>query len=447
MRRLLLAVLFCGCTPRPADPPAGTTSADVDDTEGADAPVKIAPERVSAKSFFASYADTLCNNVEPCCTAASLSYDANACRAAVAEKTKDLTHPIEKNAATACLAYLADAVKSCVALNNDNPCTPVLTERGDKLPGEPCEAFAECRSSRADGYPFCAADGLCREYVRGAIGDLCVSQTATTLAICPAEAYCPPSALGTSACSLRLPVGAKCKGDECQENAYCPVNASAATCTARVSQGGDCSFDTYACAAGLYCDHATCVPIGAVGEPCNPAGSPLQCAVGLYCDGTKKCRAPPLANASLCGVDPLIGSWQAWSIALASVDGDVTADASFDLATPDAISFSVAVRDDRGWIGTATFTGTFTSARIDDSYAVHAIYAGAIVKTGSGSPVAVTGGTCPKHNDCDALVFGDGNPFPEPCFCKKQIHVFQPLGQTELQTELFGEETTFYLQR
>jgi hypothetical protein len=130
-------------------------------------------------------------------------------------------------------------------------------------------------------------------------------------------------------------------------------------------------------------------------------------------------------------------------VPLASIDGDVVADARYTF-TGNAIAYALTVHHPAGALGGATFTGTFTTTPVGASFGVTATYTTASVTDQNGAPVSVTSGTCSKYGNCDAFVFGDNNPLPEPCACKTQQKIFTPAGATQLRTDVYGEDTTFH---
>lgn len=119
---------------------------------------------------------------------------------------------------------------------------------------EPCMHSEECAGDAVCGFPPC--DGACCE------GSCRVIDAAPKL-------------------------GEPC-GGSCEDAAYCaqdPVTFQFTTCEKRLGVGGDCSFNTGACKAGLYCnfqDEGTyrCAELLAEGVDCSAGGI---CADGLTC--------------------------------------------------------------------------------------------------------------------------------------------------------------------
>src|SRR5690606_7199669 len=80
-------------------------------------------------------------------------------------------------------------------------------------------------------------------------------------------------------CVAQVPLGAACNTDaQCPAESYC--NGS---CLDYVGVDGDCSSGEQ-CEAGSICDGTSCVPLGAVDDPC-------PCDTGLYCGPEDNCVA------------------------------------------------------------------------------------------------------------------------------------------------------------
>ncbi|MCC6812334.1 MAG: hypothetical protein IT381_33245 [Deltaproteobacteria bacterium] len=394
-----------------------TMKADADGTKPA---VKL-----SGEAFLAAYIDAICDNIGACCTSGGLDYDAERCRAGMlAQASATPVADVDPGTAEQCIAFVTSAVTACAppAGPMRNACTEIFTPQGPQKPGEDCTASADCSTGADDGYPYCAvasgaSSGTCKEYVPGKVGDVCASTSATTIYLCPESAFCSTSA-ATSTCKPRQSIGSTCTSDSCVADAYCSAAASP-VCTKRIAIGQSCAAAPQGCAAGAFCSQES-------GE----------------CEAYKK---PGIASPLVCGSSPLVGVWTAFGLPIASINGDVDGEATYEF-TATAASFAIATHDSNGPLGVATLAGTYTFTQTVSGIVASFVYTSAVVKDGAGAAVPVTSGKCSKHNNCDAFVFGAGNPTPEPCACKQQTHTFSRVSATQMTSDVYEEDLSFYLQ-
>jgi hypothetical protein len=263
-------------------------------------------------AFIARY----CDVYKPCCTAAGLPGDGQACRALFA------------SAASPMAKYDATAGEACLTGLQQRVGEPGFCE-GDILPPSACaQAFGGTAGSA------CLQDGDCppsnegivscvSTYTGGATVRKCQVQTRGTSGSTPCvgsvrgdvTAYGGTSSgdvpdqgflcyaddglrCDGTACVALASVGASCAlSSDCVDGAFC--DATSGLCGARKPTGAECIGQALECQDGSYCDETAlrCAAQLAVGATCVDN---VQCLTGNCPDGS--CQPPPpIGPSSLCG--------------------------------------------------------------------------------------------------------------------------------------------------
>ncbi len=280
-----------------------------------------ADEGPSASDFISEYADSTCNAVAGCCTAAGIAFDQVACTVQIREKLEATaaspnTH-YDAAAATDCLAAIAQVAAVC---DGGGPveCSGVFA--GTLPRGAECTLDAQCAVPHG-GFSYCAWDeedddtATCIQRfpaprVLVGLGEECDWSCFAAHGGCDGESssadgspvrlcrdsdglFC--SEFGT--CSTTSGLGESCEtSDECSVGTFCEGEYQ---CAAQTPLGGPCS-KSISCVDGAFCDKdaGICVAGKADGEPCQGSGECASgnCYVAQWDDPSGSCGAPTLAN-------------------------------------------------------------------------------------------------------------------------------------------------------
>jgi hypothetical protein len=262
---LAALLAFTRCTDRP-DPGGDGTACQSSDA-GEDLPDAGPPDAsypppwfrdggygsAGAEAFCQSYLEALCGRYVRCGIAAGQDACVRSGAWFIVEYCLDHLGPgedqgvirFDEAAAEVCLSQIENA-SACT--NDDNilaefrTCSDAI--QGQVAPGEPCLSSAECAAPH-----YCTAQtcpGTCTPLAQQGQWPLAFDGCANGLVF----------DWGTGTCEL--PAGT---GEDC----------------------GDAFDQLRACVAGYFCDHGTCTPRKALGEPCTGTH---ECEIALRCTGT-----------------------------------------------------------------------------------------------------------------------------------------------------------------
>ncbi len=281
--------------------------------------------------FLPALLETLCDRIEPCCRAAGLPYNQEACRRQLVE---DVGYGISPNvrdrfeydpvAAGECIAFARRVAETCQS-PYIGPCSEVY--KGKTQPGEPCLSPRECaRPPR--GMAACeifgdAIESRCRSEPRGAEGDRCHGTCTESFGsiVCHevilyddavvADCYTGDGLYCEGTCHRLLPLGSACNAgfSRCERGAGCGCDDSASCettrCVPKAASGGPCAYNEN-CPDDLHCDRdsLTCQKKRPAGAPCG--GFEYEECEGS-CDEESSppvCVDPPRFPAQICNPKP-----------------------------------------------------------------------------------------------------------------------------------------------
>jgi hypothetical protein len=166
------------------------------------------------------------------------------------------------------------------------------TCQSPKQAGEACVGLGQ---GNCDSNLVCDVSGVCR-HDPPAQGEPC-----GTGVTCASGLSC--SALVGGVCIQPRQAGQSCVGlgqGNCDSSLVC--DAGSATCRHDPPQIGETCGLLVPCVSGAACYNAACVPVGGVGDVCDPLVSGA-CTSGLVCDlGSHTCRHNPPQAGETCGL-------------------------------------------------------------------------------------------------------------------------------------------------
>lgn len=235
---------------------------------------------VSQSELPQAIAQTICQNIGPCCQAAGLPLDPSKCTTVLTQTYKSVLPEADggtydSTASGPCLDSIRATVAQC-QFNGTGPaseaCSPLFDRQGShRNAGDPCDETCTRNGSSVGCSGFASS---------GTGGAPAASGTCYT----NDGLYCDHQ---TSVCKSQSAVGATCTYDEECAHGYCQ-----GTCQALLSEGTSCdalSFNNR-CVEGLHCDSTTnmCAQPGPEGAACRYS---TDCAT-RHCDNvSQKCAA------------------------------------------------------------------------------------------------------------------------------------------------------------
>ena len=263
-----------------ADPPKG----------GGGGPIEMAAS--TASEFASSY----CEVLKPCCALGGFAVDGKQCRTvfgAIGSKYRADLGKACLDAARAkssandfCALTWEDETESCNELFN--------SPRGNKMPGENCDADNDCATS-SKGTVVCQASWSgdfkgpevrkCQVQIRGKEGDKPCAGTVSKQFFHSSKSADVPEV-----------------GYVCHVSDELACSSASQSCTKIPSVGEACRTDQFSCVDGAYCDGKSlkCVLKQPVGSPCSSA---ISCVDAAYCNTSAKTCAARGAKDAVCETD------------------------------------------------------------------------------------------------------------------------------------------------
>jgi hypothetical protein len=266
-----------------------------------------------AAAFIARY----CDVYKPCCTAAGLPADGQACRALFASSASPRAK-YDGTAGEACLAGLQQSAGQPGFCAGDVvPPSACAQAFGGAAAGSACIQDGDCPASAqgdvrcVSGFVGGATVRKCQVQSRGQSGSTpCVGSVRGDVTLyagsgggdIPDQGFLCYADDGLrcdgSACVALAAMGAQCElSTDCADAAFC--DASTGVCAARKASGASCIGQALECQDGSYCDETAlvCAAQMDVGGACTDN---VQCLTGNCPDGT--CQPTPSVGANvLCG--------------------------------------------------------------------------------------------------------------------------------------------------
>jgi hypothetical protein len=271
----------------------------------------------NATEFFAQY----CDIYRPCCQAAGLRSDGQACRALYGALVPGTAY--DPVAGQACLTETRAGASQPGFCEGNGPdaesCNRVFPPNGTKAPGDLCSEDRECAAS-TEGDVICESGFIsggavvekCQIQIRGVAGSSpCLwtvdgsyrSTSSLREDVEPRGYLCYVSDGlrcdgGSGACVALQPLGGSCfNADECVKGSYC--SGSPSTCMARKTVGGTCGGADSECVTTAYCASTLmCEARSGIGTTCTESA---QCTSGSCVNGKCDAGSGNFALAFLCG--------------------------------------------------------------------------------------------------------------------------------------------------
>lgn len=265
---------------------------------------------VSTAALLIDLGNAFCTAARTCCTAANLPSTLDDCEARFPSRLADLAkvtagiETVDNAALSACIAGYRSTATTCAFQPLDAACRGVFV--GTKAEGVACGK---------GGMPWTSAGGECK--VTGRVtecvwtGDVNVSTTTGTCHTAErgkAGDPCAVSCAKNEDCVFDVATSTTAPTAACleEDGLYCKSDGTNSACTPIVATGGNCDYNSFACASTDYCDSLSspsqCRTAATLGQACQT----IQCAgnMSLECDVNGKCVDLGFAFDSTCGGTP-----------------------------------------------------------------------------------------------------------------------------------------------